>query len=302
MLSFVLASTASATIIFDVAEVTANPGDTALVTVFASTDASDILTGFNLPTDVGATASGVAATPGNGMPAGLAYNATEMQNIDANFADLVSFNTGLDASLNPTGGGTWIDGIANGSGQNVQLSSTPVALFSYAIDVPVSAPPSVISVDIVSTGPVDQFGASTDAGPALVSSLGGSIQIIGVGFSDFNDSGTWDVGDLNLVLFNWNEDGANLPPAWINSRPSAGTLVGHTELNQVLFSWGASSSLAAVPEPASVILGVMGLLAFGFRRHTCRPKAQSSHPSLPPTNDRPIVFSSRFSGVSWPSP
>ena len=76
----------------------------------------------------------------------------------------------------------------------------------------------------------------------------------GTSLTDYDNDGTWGLGDLNLVLFNWNEDGANLPPAWLNSRPGAGTLVGLPELNQVLFSWGQPGSVAAVPEPSTVIL------------------------------------------------
>ena len=82
--------------------------------------------------------------------------------------------------------------------------------------------------------------------------------------TDYDNDGTWGLGDLNLVLFNWNEDGASLPAAWINSRPAGGTLVGLPELNQVLFSWGQPGSLATVPEPATWMLGCLGLL-FGLR-------------------------------------
>jgi hypothetical protein len=68
------------------------------------------------------------------------------------------------------------------------------------------------------------------------------------GLTDFDDNGTWDLGDLNLVLFNWNADGTNLDPQeWVNNRPSAGTAVGLAELNQVLFNWGQPSLVAAVP-------------------------------------------------------
>jgi len=87
---------------------------------------------------------------------------------------------------------------------------------------------------------------------------------VGGSLTDYDNDGTWALGDLNLVLFNWNEDGAGLPPAWINSRPAGGTLVGLPELNQVLFNWGQPGSLAIVPEPATWMLGCLGLL-FGLR-------------------------------------
>jgi hypothetical protein len=84
----------------------------------------------------------------------------------------------------------------------------------------------------------------------------------GGGNTDYDDDAIWGLGDLNLVLFNWNEDGANLPPAWLNGRPEAGTLVGLPELNQVLFNWGQPGSLAvAVPEPAALVMGWLGLVA-----------------------------------------
>jgi hypothetical protein len=84
--------------------------------------------------------------------------------------------------------------------------------------------------------------------------------------TDYDNDGTWGLGDLNLVLFNWNEDGATLPAAWLNSRPGAGTLVGLPELNQVLFNWGQPGSVAAVPEPASLVMLLIGVLMCCGRR------------------------------------
>lgn len=49
---------------------------------------------------------------------------------------------------------------------------------------------------------------------------------------DFNASGSVELGDLNVVLFNWNSN--SVPSGWVNQIPS-GT-VGITQLNTVLFN------------------------------------------------------------------
>jgi len=77
---------------------------------------------------------------------------------------------------------------------------------------------------------------------------------------DFNASGLVGAGDLNLVLFNWNADGATLPPEWVNDRTAPGTAVGVDELNEVLFNWGSMALTATVPEPASASLGLVALV------------------------------------------
>jgi len=88
----------------------------------------------------------------------------------------------------------------------------------------------------------------------------------GGGLTDYDNDGSWGLGDLNLVLFNWNIDGEVLKTDWINQRPVTGTPVGLAKLNGVLFNWGNFSSMATVPEPAAGMLAVSGLLAFGIRR------------------------------------
>jgi len=86
---------------------------------------------------------------------------------------------------------------------------------------------------------------------------------------DYDDNGEVAVGDLNLVLFNWNQDGADLPADWVNERPSAGSAVAVDQLNGVLFNWGNTASIVTVPEPASVVLVSLSLFAacFSGRKH-----------------------------------
>jgi len=99
----------------------------------------------------------------------------------------------------------------------------------------------------------------------------GSIVCIGIGScggggvvlpsGDFNASNLVDSEDLNLVLFNWNEVGSNLPADWAHQRPGDAEVVGIDQLNLVLFNWNEmGSSTAAVPEPASFILVGLALL------------------------------------------
>ena len=97
-----------------------------------------------------------------------------------------------------------------------------------------------------------------------------SVANIGGGNTDYDDDGTWNLGDLNLVLFNWQVDGGSLDPqVWFNSRPPAGMPIGLTELNQVLFNWQLPASLAVVPEPGTLVLlgmALIGLIGYHVRR------------------------------------
>lgn len=86
----------------------------------------------------------------------------------------------------------------------------------------------------------------------------------GGGFMDYDNDGMWNLGDLNLVLFNWQQSGSSLPAEWANQRPAT---VGLDSLNQVLFNWQQSASLAMVPEPSTVVgFGLLLLLGVGVCR------------------------------------
>jgi len=91
----------------------------------------------------------------------------------------------------------------------------------------------------------------------------------GSSFTDFDNSGVWEANDLNLVLFNWDKDGADLPADWVNQRPDAGTAVGAAELNKVLFNWDQPGLLATVPEPATCVLAVLAALLVALHRRSC---------------------------------
>jgi len=85
---------------------------------------------------------------------------------------------------------------------------------------------------------------------------------------DFNASNLVDLADLNLVLFNWNELGANLPTGspdgWTHQRPGTpghSEPVGLTQLNLVLFNWNQSGPTTVVPEPTTLVLLLGGWLS-----------------------------------------
>lgn len=102
---------------------------------------------------------------------------------------------------------------------------------------------------------------------SLVLSLGGSALN-----GDFDGSGDVELNDLNLVLFDWNSDGAVVSASWVNQRPASEAMVGLNYLNKVLFNWGATSSSGVLPEPAGALLitlGWLGSLA-GVRRYSDR--------------------------------
>ena len=84
---------------------------------------------------------------------------------------------------------------------------------------------------------------------------------------DFNASELVDVQDLNLVLFNWNEEGVNLPNEWSHQRPDDNIRVGVAELNLVLFNWNEmATSAATVPEPSTVMLMLVAVSIVLCRR------------------------------------
>jgi len=92
--------------------------------------------------------------------------------------------------------------------------------------------------------------------------LVGMVEELGIGpdpiAGDYNNSGEVEVGDLNLVLFNWDSD--TVPAEWVNQIPT-GT-VGVDQLNGVLFNWGNTSTVATVPEPGCIWLAGLSLLAW----------------------------------------
>ena len=85
---------------------------------------------------------------------------------------------------------------------------------------------------------------------------------------DYNDSGSVEQGDLDLVLNNWGRSaGPTAPAGWINTTGLAG-FVDQNELDAVLNNWGSASAPNfsanpnAVPEPG--LLGLLGVALAGM--------------------------------------
>jgi len=122
----------------------------------------------------------------------------------------------------------------------------------------------IVNAEITGGSTITATGGVLTVGNAA--STRGSVFLDVLLDGDYDDSGDVALGDLNLVLFDWNEDGSVLTTDWIHQRPASGTTVGLAELNGVLFNWGNSAAVATVPEPAAGRLSVLGVLALGIRR------------------------------------
>lgn len=94
---------------------------------------------------------------------------------------------------------------------------------------------------------------------SLVLTLGSTLLV-----GDFDGGGNVDLNDLNLVLFDWNRDGATVSTNWVNQRPEPGTVVGLDTLNEVLFNWGVTNSSGLVPEPNGTWPLPLAWLGCGF--------------------------------------
>ena len=104
-------------------------------------------------------------------------------------------------------------------------------------------------------GGVFMTGFSVEGTPSAVNLTG-----------DLDGDGFVGIGDLNLVLGNWNLD---VPPANPLADPSGDNFIGIDDLNTVLGNWNAGTpptAGAAVPEPATLSLLALGGIAVMRRR------------------------------------
>lgn len=77
---------------------------------------------------------------------------------------------------------------------------------------------------------------------------------------DFSGDGRVDNTDLNLLLVNWGTPVGPPPPGWNGVLPTS-LAVDNDELNSLLLNWGFGTGSSAIPEPASLVLFILGGLA-----------------------------------------
>jgi len=213
------------------------------------------------------------ATAADAVPT-VSYNPTNGQ-VSVDTSDGTLLTTLLVTGPVPSSVDRWLDGTFQDNVSWAEMYFDAIQQWSGAGgfgDPPVGQPfvdPGTYQIATYATGlgAVD-FPADVEIGTQLdVSGTNpGDILFVPLTIAnpaipgDYDASSLVGLSDLNLVLFNWNADGSALPSEWVNERPGLGTSVGLTQLNGVLFNWGNAALVAAVPEPASISLGLVALV------------------------------------------
>ena len=81
---------------------------------------------------------------------------------------------------------------------------------------------------------------------------------------DLNGDGFVGGADLDIIRAFWGQD--VVPGSPLNGDPSGDGFVGGADLDEVRAHWGEGTPPDAVPEPSTLILCLLGILAVGWRR------------------------------------
>jgi hypothetical protein len=226
----------------------AAPGQSVLIGFFASSNSGDVISGFNLPLDLGQS--------GQGFPAFIAYSATPIRNPAFEF---VTLSTALNSAVN-------VDGIVNGDGDGLALGTTPTKLFDLELAIG-SAVTALTTVPIVIVNPTSPANLFSIAGPNLpqVGGLqGGTLTIAPAQNADFDGNGFVDGRDFLI----WQRsEGAQTGVTHQNGDATGDGAVTQADLNVWRGQFGQHNSLSgplSVPEPTSLFI-VITLFCAGRR-------------------------------------
>lgn len=157
----------------------------------------------------------------------------------------------------------------------LDVTDNTIKLWAWRVDEPMPVEPLISTTDPRNSQPfgdiaVASFSFSTNRPKsALFRYVKVADQHLTLVPGDYNDDGTVEQGDLDLVLLNWGDEVTSGVANWINNPPTDG-VIDQNDLDRVLLNWGGTAAVAAsvVPEPASACLVIMTLVAVSLGRRS----------------------------------
>jgi hypothetical protein len=155
------------------------------------------------------------------------------------------------------------------TGEQLEVAADDLRTLSNLDFIPVSGNSDNRRSAFNNLGQLAFWASFTDGSEGVfVSNLVASLPML---LGDYNNNGTVEQADLDLVLLNWGTELINPTAAgWLNDLPIGP--VNQQELDRVLLNWGIAAPFgaASVPEPPSVAMLLVGcaivLLAASVKR------------------------------------